>query len=284
MTQEEKRRRHYELEKVLAAEIMKAPPEERARITGEAMDRIFREIPWHPQLTLPEEEYRRRLLKKIAFFDPWIPSGKDILEIGCGKGEMTAALAARSRSCTGIDISQVILEDAIGAPNVRYLVMDAVSLDLPDESFDVAVSSQLVEHLHPDDAIKHFREVNRVLRSGGRYVFNTPNRITGPWDVSRYFDKVATGFHLKEWTYGELAHVLRAAGFDRLTSQMIPGQPSRGIFFDLGRCGIWRKIAAEKLCSLIPNGRLRFLMSKLLNVNNIIICAEKFRGTRLQAV
>lgn len=274
LTPDQKRRKHYELEKALAERIKAAPASDRARIAGEAMDTVFREIPWHPMLTLPADEYRKRLARKIAAFSPWIPSGKDLLDIGCGKGEMTAAFAGRSKTCTGIDVSAEILKGAPRIPNVTYIVMDAVTLDLPDDSFDIAFSSQLIEHLHPDDVARHFAAVARVLRPGGRYVFNTPNRINGPWDVSRYFDEVATGFHLKEWTYAELVDVLRAAGFGRIVSQVFPGSLGIGPLFRLGVRGIAWKLFCEKLCAKIPHRALRLKLSKVLNVNDIIISAE----------
>jgi len=38
----------------------------------------------------------------------------------------------------------------------------------------------------------------------------TPHRFRGPCDVSKYFDRVATGLHLKEWIFSELINLLRA--------------------------------------------------------------------------
>ena len=54
---------------------------------------------------------------------------------------------------------------------------------------------------------------HRLLRPRGRYIFATPHRFSGPHDISRYFSDEPRGFHLKEWTYGELAKVAAAAGF-----------------------------------------------------------------------
>lgn len=277
LTPDEKRRLHYELEKALAERIKAAPASDRARIAGEAMDTVFREIPWHPMLTLPEDEYRKRLARKIAAFSPWIPPGKGLIEIGCGKGEMTAAFADRSKTCTGIDVSSEILRSAPRIANVTYIVMDAVTLDLPQDSFDIAISSQLIEHLHPEDVARHFAAVARVLRPGGRYIFNTPNRINGPWDISRYFDDVATGFHLKEWTYTELVPLLRASGFARLTSQILPGRLGSGPLFKVGvRSAAW-KVLCERLCERIPHKGFRLKVSQGLNVNDVAICAEVSR-------
>ena len=70
-----------------------------------------------------------------------------------------------------------------------------------------------MEHLHPDDARDQLVNLNRALRLGGAYVFVTPNRVTGPHDISRGFDVIATGFHLREYTNAELIDLLRACGF-----------------------------------------------------------------------
>jgi SAM-dependent methyltransferase len=70
-----------------------------------------------------------------------------------------------------------------------------------------------MEHLHPDDALLQLTNVYRALAPGGVYICLTPNRLTGPHDISCYFDTVATGFHLKEYTASELIPLFRHVGF-----------------------------------------------------------------------
>jgi hypothetical protein len=74
----------------------------------------------------------------------------------------------------------------------------------------------LMEHLHPDDAMEQLRSIADALRPGGRYICITPNRLTGPHDISAGFDDEARGFHLREYTYRELACAFRRAGFRRV--------------------------------------------------------------------
>ena len=82
----------------------------------------------------------------------------------------------------------------------------------------LAYSNQLMEHLHPDDALIQLRNVWLALVPGGQYVCVTPNRLNGPHDISKYFDRVPTGFHLKEYTVTELARLMRATGFSHVAS------------------------------------------------------------------
>jgi SAM-dependent methyltransferase len=73
-----------------------------------------------------------------------------------------------------------------------------------------------MEHLHPEDAFDQLREIHRVLAPGGVYVCVTPNRVSGPHDISRHFDDIATGLHLREYSTRELTTLFRRAGFSRL--------------------------------------------------------------------
>jgi hypothetical protein len=93
----------------------------------------------------------------------------------------------------------------------------------------VAFSNQLMEHLHPDDALQQLRNIYDALAPGGTYICLTPNGLTGPHDISRYFDPVASGFHLKEYTCGELMALFKRVGFKsvrqcmRTSTSLVPG-------------------------------------------------------------
>jgi SAM-dependent methyltransferase len=113
-------------------------------------------------------------------------------------------------------VSHEITKDVELPANVELIISDGSSIPVPNNSIDLAYSDQLMEHLHPDDAIEQLQNIYRSLAPGGRYICITPNRLSGPHDVSRYFDDVATGFHLKEYTLSELSGIFRSVGFRRL--------------------------------------------------------------------
>jgi len=93
--------------------------------------------------------------------------------------------------------------------NFDLIIYDGYNLPVEENSTDVVFSDQLIEHLHPEDTEFHFQLVRNILRPQGVYVFRTPHRFSGPHDVSRYFSDEPEGFHLKEWTYSEIARVLK---------------------------------------------------------------------------
>ena len=73
-----------------------------------------------------------------------------------------------------------------------------------------------MEHLHPDDALEQLANVYKALKPGGCYVCITPNQLSGPHDVSMYFDETATGFHLKEYTNTEILNLFQQIGFSKI--------------------------------------------------------------------
>ena len=100
--------------------------------------------------------------------------GDEILEVGVGTG-INAMLYPRSVSVTGIDIAQKMLEKAERrlarreVDNVRLLQMDAAALEFPDDSFDLVYAPYVMSVV--PDPVAVAREMRRVCRPGGRFVF-----------------------------------------------------------------------------------------------------------------
>jgi len=131
--------------------------------------------------------------------------GKRVIDIGCGEGYGPSILGQVAEKVLGVDIAPEVVEHArrvYGSQSVAFEVMDVNSLDVPDGSFDVAVSFQVVEHLV--DESRYFSEIARALAGGGRAFLTTPNRLT----ISPGRDEPINPFHLREYTPGELAEVL----------------------------------------------------------------------------
>ena len=91
-----------------------------------------------------------------------------LVDVGCGGGAHTAAFAARGWNVTGVDVSAAQLELA-RARGVEVVEADAARLPFEPASFDAAVS--MFTHTDVDDFAAVLREVARVLRPGGAFVY-----------------------------------------------------------------------------------------------------------------
>lgn len=208
-------RYHYEVERELADRLRFADRKERAQLYASLYDELFERVPDHPQLVLKEHPsgraryVERRLRALRRFLDP----DSVYLEIGVGDAALASAVAPYVAKVYGIDVSKEIVNNVKVAPNVQLVLTDGVSLPVPDQSAMVAFSDQVIEHLHPDDLREHLESVRRALVPGGHYLLVTPNRLSGPHDISRAFDETPTGFHMREYTNAELQALLLKAGF-----------------------------------------------------------------------
>ena len=118
-------------------------------------------------------------------------SGMEILDIGCGTGNLSLELAKLGARVTGIDISEAMLVKArekAARENlcINFCCADANELPFEDETFDAAVSLSALEFA--SDLKKTLLEIYRVLKPGGRMVIGL---IGGGSAWSRYYEKKA---------------------------------------------------------------------------------------------
>jgi SAM-dependent methyltransferase len=215
-------RRLYEVEKSLRARLLDAPAEQRAAVFLRAYDELFELCPWHPALgEAAHADTPRRQQHLVEALQPFLPRNRDarILEVGCGMGELLSGLSRLGYDCTGLDVSRTRIERLRSrqGPKLRFQQVEGTRLPFADASFDLVISIQLFEHLHPDDAETHLRETCRVLKPGGRYLLETPNKWAGPGDVSRFFSDRPEGFHLREYSIAELSGMMSHAGYAQVS-------------------------------------------------------------------
>jgi len=215
--EEERRRRHFEIERRLAQRLRTSTREERTALFKDLYTQLFQELPDHPRLTRrdSEEASRKNVAGQLRLLDSLLNPDSVFVEFAPGDCRLAYAVAERVSQVYGIDISDQSGDPSQGAApkNFHLKVYDGYHLELPAGIADTLFSYQFLEHLHPDDVDLHFQLANRVLKPGGCYVFSTPHRFSGPHDISRYFSDEPLGFHLKEWTYREMFEILKANGF-----------------------------------------------------------------------
>jgi len=110
--------------------------------------------------------------------------GKRVLDAGSGSGYGSYLLVQRGkpREIIGVDLSEEAVEYASATyhhPKLQYRVNNVEKLSgLEDESFDVVVSFEVIEHLNDIDAYLH--AIRRVLKKDGIFIVSTPNKNTYP--------------------------------------------------------------------------------------------------------
>lgn len=177
-----------------------------------------------------------------------ISPGSRVLEMGTGDGETAYLLAQSGNQVLSTDVSLLALEKARTRwggrddLDLRYAFGDARALELPDSSYDYVVSENLVEHISLADMLRHLAEVRRVLKPGGCYLLYTPSRL---WS-----GRVSAGFHLHNYTLGELSRLLREYGFR--VSWLEPRLLHRlGRLWQIRGVGLWLACVLEALLSAL---------------------------------
>lgn len=171
-------------------------------------------------------------------------TGQDVdwLELGCGHQVLPPwrlaaerELVAGCRSVVGIDYDLPAMKKH---RSIRKCVRGgAGALPFAAESFDLVTANMVVEHL--DDPVLHFREIARVLRPGGRFVFHTPN--------SRgYYVAVAR---------------LMPQGVKNALARVLQDRPADDVFPTYYRANTTKRIQEVADSAGLASGRLRLIVS-----------------------
>jgi SAM-dependent methyltransferase len=118
-----------------------------------------------------------------------------VADLGCGPGHVAAYLAGLGVPMVGIDISPAMVD--VGRrryPDVTFRVGSLLALPATDGELAGAVALYSIIHLHPDDRLRAYREMRRVIRPGGWLLlaFHTSDVDGAPGDIK----------HADEW-WGE---------------------------------------------------------------------------------
>lgn len=118
--------------------------------------------------------YERGRIRTITSVLPTGPGRA--LDIGCGEGVVTAALAARGYDVLGIDRDERSLEAARSAvPMAKFEPVDIGVDPLPDGPFDIIAACELLEHFDLAGQERLLHAIRAKLAPDGAFVLSTPN-------------------------------------------------------------------------------------------------------------
>ena len=144
-----------------------------------------------------------------------------VVDIGCGNGALCHELAKRGYEVVGCEPSAESLRFAQdAAPQLVFheLGVDDDPSTIGNESFDVAIATEVIEHLVRPRNLPRFAK--QLLRPGGHLIISTPYHgylknliltLANRWDA--HLNPFWDGGHIKFWSYKTLSQLLNETGF-----------------------------------------------------------------------
>lgn len=134
-------------------------------------------------------------------------AGKRVLDVACGMGNGSALLSRNADFVSGLDRDKESVNFAkkhYSRPNSEFIIGDAEILNFPENSFDIVVSFETIEHLPSPK--KFLKEIKKILKPGGMLILSSPDREV----VREILIDVSyqNPFHIKEFSQEELKSLL----------------------------------------------------------------------------
>jgi len=159
-----------------------------------------------------------------SIFENIPKDGKVILDAGCGEGVTLEKLYKMfpDKNVKGIDLNSENIK-ICKKYNLPVSKGNLLDLDVPDESIDCCVLSEVIEHL--EDYNTALREIRRVLKKGSRLIIVFPNdfmfklaRILCLKFKEAFYDPG----HVRQWYPRMMKKHLKKLGFEKIRSKNIP--------------------------------------------------------------
>lgn len=173
---------------------------------------------------LIENKEHRNIQSSLEYFLKFnIPKNAKILDVGCNCGSLIYNIYRKGyKNVQGIDINKEAIK--IGKREYKLLekklkIYDGYKIPFKNESFDVVLMFDVIEHI---PSVERFikEEVYRILRKGGLFIFQTPNKPMNIIFV--YIDNNFNPFvkwweeHCSLQTYWSLKKLLMKSGFKEI--------------------------------------------------------------------
>jgi SAM-dependent methyltransferase len=186
----------------------RAPSPEPRDAFGAALD-AYKYVGFEDQFRGSREVIRERLESYLPAFE----GARDVLDVGCGRGEFLDLLGSRGISARGIDLNHEMAE-VCRARGLDVTEADAVGYlsSLEDASLGGVFAAQVVEHLQPGYLLRFLELAFQKLRPGGTLVLETLNPACWVAFFESYIRDITHAWPLHPET---LKYLVVASGFTR---------------------------------------------------------------------
>ena len=177
-------------------------------------------------------------IRELPDFIEALPKGGRVLDVGCAGGRDSKKFVEAGLEVIGIDLVDVFLEEARkNVPQAKFIKMDLLGLEFPDNHFDGIWANAVLLHLKKEDVPRALKGFNRVLKHKGKLYIGV-KRGSG----EKYKEERLSGGEKRFFSYflkNEMEKFVRDAGFRIISSKIFPDT--------LGRKDLkWIGILAEK--------------------------------------
>ena len=199
-----------------------------------------------------------------------------MLDVGCGEGRHIFGVMQDypQMKCVGLDMDNASLNKAeegyqyfesISNAGAEFVKGSAYSLPFPDESIDLIVCSEVLEHLQEyNDAVV---EIHRVLKPGGKFYASVPASWPEKvcWSLSKDYQNQPGG-HLRIFSQLELVSEIKESGFKFLSSEKFHSIHSPYWWL---RCLFWKSQDSNFLVNLYKRMLERHILKKPFFLNHL---------------
>ena len=209
--------------------------------------------------------YQTVLTKKLL--------GKNVMEMGCGTGYGSQALAPHCQLYLAIDKHRPDNIPFAGALQFEYANLPDLK-HIPDNSFDTIICFQVIEHIHQDEALLH--EAKRILAPGGTLLLTTPNRQQS---LTR------NPFHIREYMPWQMNLLVKKV-FPASTIKGVHGNTNVMSYYEENKRMVQRITRWDvlQLQHLLPAFLLKIPYSIINNLNRYFIWRNRYDVTEKMTV
>jgi 2-polyprenyl-3-methyl-5-hydroxy-6-metoxy-1,4-benzoquinol methylase len=148
---------------------------------------------------------------------------KKVVDLGCGRGELTQRLSEKAAKVDAVDIASSALKQVVAnsKKNVSPIQDFVPQTKLKDEDYDLVLSTELIAYLPTDLYRLYFSELSRLVKPEGRVLCSTALDIDSEDALGRFVSLAETEFKITDLVFSFHALYIRLEAFFKAPSLFI---------------------------------------------------------------